>query len=172
MESKWLIYVVLISGGMTIAGIIIGWVLSFYQQRWTREQDKKDEVRRQEQRRKEEEWKQTQLRINTFLEKRWKTYSEGLEFVYEAEQHQHDAEELEAVQKKWSKWHPSNCLYLPPSVRDAFFAAMNMTAPIIVDLRNQDRDREIWRTFKEDLQNAKTRLMNLNDVGWLPEELK
>ena len=157
---------------MTIAGITIGWALSFFQQRWTREQDKKDEIRRQEQRRKDEKWKQTQLRINIFLEKRFKTYSEALEFVYDVEQHQHDAEELEAIRKKWIEWHPSNCLYVPPSVRNDLFVAMNMIAPIIVDLSNQDRDKEIWRIFKEDLQNAKTRLMNLNDVGWLPEDLE
>ena len=30
-----------------------------------------------------------------------------------------------------------------------------MIAPIIVDIGNQDRDREIWRTFKKDFQNAK-----------------
>ncbi len=172
MEGKWLIYVTLISGGMTIAGITIGWALSFCQQRWTREQDKKDEIRRKEQRRKDEKWKQTQLRINIFLEKRFKTYSEALEFVYDVEQHQHDVEELEAIQKKWSKWHPSNCLYLPPSVRDALNGAMIFTTAIIVDLGNQDNDKETWKMFKEKLQEAKIQLMNLSDVGWLPEELK
>ena len=157
---------------MTIGGIIIGWALSFCQQRWTREQDKKDEVRRQEQRRKDEKWKQKQLRINTFLEKRWKTYSEGLEFVYEAEENQHDDGELEAVQKKWSKWHPSNCLYLPRSVRDALNEAMKFTTAIIVDLRNKTGDKKTWEKFKEKREKARTQLMNLSDVGWLPEDLE
>ena len=29
MEGKWLVYVAIISGGMTIIGIIIGWAVSF-----------------------------------------------------------------------------------------------------------------------------------------------
>jgi len=142
-------------------GIILGWTLSFLQQIWTRKQNRKDE-----------EWKQTQLRINTFLEKRLRTYSEGLEFVYDVEQYQRNARGLESVQKRWSKWHPSNCLYLPPSVRDALHGAMNFTTAIIVDLGNQDNDRETWQTFKGKLQEAKTQLMNLSDVGWLPKDLE
>ena len=172
MEGKWLVNVALISGGMTIVGIIIGWALSFWQQRWTREQDRKDDVRRQEQRRKDEKWKQTQLRINTFLEKRWKTYSEALTFIHDVEGNQRNAERLKAVQKKWSKWHPSNCLYLPFSVRDTLFEAMKFTTAIIVDLGNQDNDRETWTKFKGKLQEVKTALTNLKEVGWLPSELE
>ncbi len=155
-------------------GMVLGWVLSFIQQIWTRGQDRKDEVRRQEQRRKDEKWKQTQLRINTFLEKRFKTYSEGLEFVCDVEGSQDNAEGLKAVQKRWSNWHPSNCLYLPLSVRDTLFEAMEFTTAIIVDLGRPDgdRNRETWEKFKGKLQEAKTQLMNLSDVGWLPKDLE
>lgn len=157
---------------MTIAGIIIGWALSFWQQRWTREQDRKDEVRRQEQRRKDEKWKQKQLRINTFLEKRWKTYSEGLVFVLEVEEHQRNPDELKAIQNKWKEWYPSNCLYLPNSVREALRKAINFTTAIIVDINNKTENKETWETFKENQKEAKAALMNLSDVGWLPEDLE
>jgi len=155
-------------------GMVIGWTLSFIQQIWTRWQDRKDEVRRQEQRRKDEKWKQKQLRINTFLEKRWKTYSQGLEFVYNLEGNQDNAERLKAVQKKWSKWHPSNCLYLPRSVREALNEAMKFTTAIIVDLGRPDGDRNIetQENFERKLQEAKTALMNLSGVGWLPPDLE
>lgn len=143
--------------------IVLGWALSFLQQIWTGKQKRKDE-----------KWKQTQLRINTFLEKRLRTYSEDLEFVYDVEGNQHNAEGLKAVQKKWSKWHPSNCLYLPRSVREALNEAMKFTTAIIVDLGRPDgdRNRETWETFKGKLQEAKTQLMNLSDVGWLPKDLE
>lgn len=163
MEGKWLVIVAIISGLIGVGGTIIGSAFTFLQQIWTRWQDRKDE-----------KWKQTQLRINTFLEKRFKTYSEGLEFVYDVEGSQDNAEGLKAVQKKWSKWHPSNCLYLPFSVRDTLFEAMKFTTAIIVDLGRPDgdRNRETWEKFKGKLQEAKTQLMNLSDVGWLPKDLE
>lgn len=175
MEGKWLVTVALLTGGMTIVGTIIGWALSFCQQRWARKQDRKDEVRRQEQRKKDEKWKQKQLRINTFLEKRWKTYSEALTFIYDVEGNQHNKGELEETKKKWSKWHPSNCLYLPDSVRDALFEAMKFTEAIIVDLGTPVGERVgrgTWEAFGEKLKEAKTALMNLSEVGWLPPDLE
>jgi hypothetical protein len=155
-------------------GMVIGWTLSFIQQIWTRWQDRKDEVRRQEQRRKDEKWKQKQLRINTFLEKRWKTYSEALTFIYDAEGSQKNERELAAIKKKWSKWHPSNCLYLPDSVRDALNEAMKFIPAITVELGRPDgeRDRGTLEKFKRKLQDVKRALTNLQEVGWLPPELE
>jgi len=155
-------------------GMVIGWTLSFIQQIWTRWQDRKDEVRRQEQRRKDEKWKQKQLRINTFLEKRWKTYSEALTFIYDAEGSQKNKGELAAIKKEWSKWHPSHCLYLPLSVRDALNEAMKFIPAITVELGRPtgERDRETLEKFKRKLQEVKTALTNLKEVGWLPPELE
>ena len=162
MEGKWLIYVAIISGLIGV-GVIIGSAFTFLQQIWTQWQDRKDE-----------KWKQKQLRINTFLEKRWKTYSEGLTFIYDAEENQHNAEGLKAVQKKWSKWHPSNCLYLPDSVRDALNEAMKFIPAITVELGRPDgeRHRGTLEEFKRKLQEVKTALTNLKEVGWLPPELE
>ena len=144
-------------------GIVLGWALSFLQQIYTRRQDRKDE-----------KWKQKQLRINTFLEKRWKTYSEALTFIHDVEGSLDNAGKLEAIKNKWSKWHPSSCLYLPDSVRDALNEAMKFILAIIPELGrpNGERDRVTFEEFKRKLQAAKTALTNLTEVGWLPPDLE
>ena len=56
-----------------------------------------------------------------------KVYGEALEFIYEVEQNQTKADELERILEKWKKWYPSNAIYLPPSVNDALFGALDTT---------------------------------------------
>lgn len=155
-----------------IIAVVVGYGLSFLQQLWSQKQQRKDEERRLEESRKDEKWKQEQLRINIFLEKRFKAYSEGLEFIYDIEQNQTEANALEDVLGRWKKWYPLNCVYLPPSVNDDFFKAMNGTTLIIVDMNNRERDRKTWDKFKNDILEAKNMFMDLKNVGWLPEDLK
>lgn len=116
--------------------------------------------------------RQKQSRTDALLEKRLKVYGEGLEFVYEIEQNRTNEEELERIIERWKKWYPSNAIYLPPSVNDALFGAIHWTTPIIVDLHNNASNQETIDKFNEKLQNAKTSLMNLKEIGWLPEDLK
>lgn len=135
-----------------VAGLLVlaGYGISFLQQKWTQKQTMK----------------------NALLKDRLKVYGKGLGFIYEVEQSQTNAEELERINKRFKKWFPSNVVYLPPSVNDAFFKAMNWTVLIIVDLHNKDENEETWKEFKEKLQKAKTSLMDLKDIGWLPKDLK
>jgi len=49
---------------------------------------------------------------------------------------------------------------------------MRWTVPIIIDPHNKAGNKETWDKFNEELQNAKTSLMNLKEIGWLPEDLK
>lgn len=49
---------------------------------------------------------------------------------------------------------------------------MGQTRLIEIDFSNRDRNRETWEVFKEQLQAAKKELMNLKDIGWLPEDLR
>ena len=65
-----------------------------------------------------------------------------------------------------------NAIYLPPMVNDALFDAMGYTRLISIDLHNQDSNRETWNNFRERLQTAKMKLMNLEDIGWLSEDLR
>lgn len=59
-----------------------------------------------------------------------------------------------------------------PKVNDALFGAMGETALIRIDLSSPDRNRKTWSEFKKKLQTAKKSLMNLKDIGWLPEDLR
>ena len=113
-----------------------------------------------------------QSRIDAILEKRMKVYGEGLEFIYEIEQNQIKSEELERIRENWKKWYPSNAVYLPPSVNDALFGAMTQAALVMIDLYNKESNKETFEEFKEHLQQAKTQLMNLKDINWLPKGLK
>jgi len=116
--------------------------------------------------------RKTQSRIDAILEKRMKVYGESLEFIYEIEQNQTKAEELERIIERWKKWYPSNATYLPPSVNDALFGAVNWTVLVMVDLYNKQSNRETLKVFKENIQQVKTELMNLKDISWLPKDLK
>jgi len=108
-----------------------------------------------------------------FLEKRLNTYSEGLEFVYEVEKNQTNADALQQILRRWEKWYPLNVVYLPTQVNDDLFGAMHWTNPVIIDLHNDGEvNPETWKIFKDELQKAKTSLMNLKDIGWLPEDLR
>jgi hypothetical protein len=50
---------------------------------------------------------------------------------------------------------------------------MHWTVPVTIDLVNEGKvNQETWKKFREELQNAKTALMNLKDIGWLPEDLR
>jgi len=155
-----------------IIAVVVGYGLSFLQQLWSQKQQRKDQERRLEEGRKDEKWKQAQIRINMFLEKRFKAYSEGLEFIYEVEQNQTKVEALESILERWKKWYPLNCVYLPPTVNDAFFGAMHGTNLIIIDLKNREVDRETWNKFKKEIRESKKMFMDLKEVGWLPEDLK
>ncbi len=101
-----------------------------------------------------------------------KVYGEGLEFIYEVEQHQTDADELERIIERWKKWYPKNYIVLPPSVNDALYGAMHWIFPVMVDLHNRQSNRETMNIFREHLQKAKTQLMNQKDMGWLHNDLK
>jgi len=140
----------IINSVVVLIAAIIGFLASLHQQKWGRKQSRKDSL----------------------LDKRMKVYGEGLEFVYEVEQNQTNAEELERIRQEWKKWYPSNAVYLPPSVNDPLFEAMNWTVLIIIDLHNRDKNMETWKEFKEKLRKAKTFLMDLKDIGWLPKDLK
>jgi len=144
-----------------LAAAILGFLANIYQQKWKQGQIRKDI-----------EWKQKQQRIDKLLEKRMKVYGEGLEFVYEVEQHQTDADELERIIERWKKWYPKNAVVLPPLVNDALFGAMHWTVPMIVDLHNNDVNRKTTDIFKEHLRNAKKLLMEQSQIGWLPKDLK
>jgi len=120
----------------------------------------------------QQKWRQKQTRKDLLLDKRMKVYGEGLEFVYEVEMNRTKEEELERILERWKKWYPSNVVYLPPSVNNALFGAMHWTVSIIIDLHNKAGNKETWDKFNEELQNAKTSLMNLKEIGWLPEDLK
>jgi len=119
-----------------------------------------------------EKYRKTQSRIDAILEKRMKVYGESLEFIYEIEQNQTKAEELERIIERWKKWYPSNAIYLPPSVNDALFRAVNWTVLVMVDLYNKQSNRETLKVFKENMQQVKTELMNLKDISWIPKDLK
>lgn len=155
-----------------VVSVAVGWGLSSLTQRWHRGQMIEHEKWKQEQKREDEKWKERQQRINMFLEKRLNAYSEGLEFVYQVEMNQTYASALEKILNRWEKWYPLNVVYLPPIVNNDLLGAMGRTAVIKMDLSNQDRNRETWRLFKEELQTAKKSLMNLKDIGWLPEDLR
>lgn len=151
----------IINSSIVLIAAIIGFLASFFREKW-----------RQKQNRKDDEWKQKQQRINKLLEKRMKVYGEGLEFIYEVEQHQTDADELERIIERWKKWYPKNSIVLPPSVNDALYGAMHWTFPVMVDLHNRQSNRETMNIFREHLQKAKTQLMSQKDIGWLHNDLK
>lgn len=117
-------------------------------------------------------WKVKQDRKTDWAKRREPIYAQGLEFVYDVEKNQADAQELERILKRWMKWFPLNTIYLPPVVNDALYGAMHWTLPIAVDLHNKNVDRETVKIFRENLQNAKKALMESKDIGWLPEDLK
>jgi hypothetical protein len=115
---------------------------------------------------------QKQILIDSILGKRVTTYSEALGLIYDIEQNQTKADELDGIDERWKKWYKSNAAFLPPSVNDTIFGAMTWARLVSVDLHNQDVDRETFRGFKERLQEAKTQLMGLKDIGWLPKDLE
>lgn len=117
-------------------------------------------------------WKLKQDRKTAWAKKREPIYAEGLEFVYDVEKNQINAEELDRILERWGSWFPSNALYLPPSVNKALFNAMGLTSLISIDLHNQEPNRETQNEFKENLQTAKMMLMESKDIGWLPEDLR
>lgn len=97
-----------------VVSIVVGWGLSSLTQRWHRGQMIEHEQWKHEQTRKDEKWKERQQRVNMFLEKRLNAYSEGLEFVYQVEMHQTDADTLGEILKRWEKWYPLHVVYLRP----------------------------------------------------------
>ena len=115
---------------------------------------------------------QKQTLIDSILGKRMTTYSEALGFIYEAEQNQSEADKLDQIFERWKKWYPSNAAYLPPSVNDPLFGAMTWTVLVSIDLHNRQVDSKTFRDFKGRLQEAKTQLMSLRDIGWLPKDLE
>jgi len=117
-------------------------------------------------------FKLKQDRKTAWAKKREPVYAQGLEFVYDVEKNQTNAQELEHILKRWAGWYPLNAIYLPPTVNDALYGAMHWTLPIAVDLHNRDVDRKTWKIFRENLQNAKKVLMESKDIGWLPEDLR
>lgn len=117
-------------------------------------------------------WKLKQDRKTAWAKKREPIYAQGLEFVYDVEKNQTNAQELERILKRWAGWYPSNAIYLPPTVNDALYGAMHWTLPMAVDLHNRDVNKETWNIFRENLQNAKNALMESKDIGWLPEDLR
>jgi len=155
-----------------IITLVVGFGLSFLQQLWSMRQQRKNEEHKLKESRKDEQWKQEQLRVNMFLEKRFNAYSEGLEFIYEVEQNQTEVDALEKINEKWKKWYPLNCVYLPPEVNTAFFNAMCGITLIIIDINNKDGNKEVWKEFREETRTAKKFLMDLKDIGWIPDDLK
>lgn len=135
-----------------VAGLLVlaGYGLSFLQQKWRQKQTRKDSL----------------------LDKRMKVYGEGLGFIYKVGMSQTNAEELERINQRFIKWYPSNVVYLPPSVNEALLGAMNWTVPIIHDLNCNINDEKTWEKFEGYLREAKTSLVNLKDIGWLPKDLK
>jgi hypothetical protein len=115
---------------------------------------------------------QKQKLIDSILGKRMSTYSEALNFVYQIEQNQAKADALDKIVDGWKKWYPSNAAYLPPSVNAAFFGAMIWAVPVSVDLHNAQVNIKTTSRFIEFVQDAKTKLLGLEDIGWLPEDLK
>jgi len=141
----------IINSAIVLIATIVGFLGSFFQQKW----------------------KQKQVRTDAFLDKRMNVCGDGLEFVYEVEHNQTNEEKLERIIERWKKWYPSNAVYLPPLVNDAIFSVMNWVVLVIIDLHNDGKvDKETWKKFKEELQRAKTFLMNLKEIGWLPKDLK
>ena len=117
-------------------------------------------------------WKLQQDRKTAWARKREPIYAQGLEFIYEGEKHQTNEEELKGILERWAEWFPLNAIYLPPSVNDALFGAMHWTNAVRNNLSNNESNEKIFRNFKEKLQKAKKDLMELKDIGWLPEDLK
>jgi hypothetical protein len=115
---------------------------------------------------------QKQILIDSILGKRLTTYSEALSFIYDVEQNRTKADELDRIYERWKKWYQSNAASLPPSVNDTIFGAMFWAVLISEDLHNRSVDRETPRGFTDRLQEAKTQIMNLKDIGWLPKDLK
>lgn len=157
---------------MPIFGVVIGWGLSFIQLRWNTGKMAELEKWKQEQKREDDKWKETQQRIDTFLEKRLAAYSAGLDFVYRVELNQTSSDVLDQILDNWKAWYPLHVVYLPPSINDDLFKAMSSVSVIRVDLGQRDRSHTNWEMFKKRLQAAKENLMNLKDIGWLPEGLK
>jgi hypothetical protein len=118
-------------------------------------------------------WKLRQDRKTAWAKKREPIYAEGLGIVYDVEKNQTNVKELDRILKKWADWFPSNAIYLPPTVNDALYGAMHWTVPVTIDLVNEGKvNQETWQKFKEELQKAKTMLMESKDIGWLPEDLR
>jgi hypothetical protein len=130
---------------MTIAGIIIGWALSSLQQKW----------------------KQKQIRIDVFIEKRLKSYSEALSFMHEAEMKQTEPSELKEVVAKWHKWLSQNAVYLPPSINEMVFEAIFLTYMLTITHTHEDKLR-----FGRCRDKLKKQLTELSNISWLPEDLK
>ena len=156
----------------SVISVVVGWGLSSIQQYWDKERLLKLERWKQEQKREDDKWREAQQRINMFLEKRLGTYSEGLDLVYRVEMNQTSADVLDQIFDKWKEWYPLHVVYLPPAVNDDLFKAMNSVSLIRVDLGHVNRNQKTWDMFNERLQAAKTSLMNLKDIGWLPEGLR
>jgi len=93
-------------------------------------------------------WKIKQDRKTAWAKKREPIYAKGLEFVYDVEKNQTNAEELDRILKRWAKWFPLNAIYLPPAANNALYGAMYWTVPVTIEL------------------------MNSKDIGWLPDDLR
>jgi len=143
--SVWVIEIITL-----VVGGVLGGLLTFHRMKWKLKQDRK----------------------TAWAKKREPIYAEGLEFVYDVEKNQTDAEALERILERWSEWFPLNAIYLPPNVNNALHGAMHWTLPIKIDLHNKAGDRKTWEIFRENLQAAKTMLMESKDIGWLPEDLR
>lgn len=118
-------------------------------------------------------WKLKQDRKTAWANKREPIYAQGLQFIYNVEKNQTNADELDRILKKWADWFPLNAIYLPPAINDALHGAMHWTFPVSIDLHNEGKvERETWKKFREKLQSAKMALMNSKDIGWLPEDLR
>jgi len=134
-----------------VIGGVLGSLLTYLSMRWQLKQDRKTEL----------------------AKKRAQIYSEGLNFVYNIEKNQSNAEELENILERWSNWYPSNSIYLPPLVNEVLFSAIFLARPVSNNLHNEGKvDPITWKKLKEELKNVKSTLMDSKDIGWLPDDLK
>lgn len=117
-------------------------------------------------------WKLKQDRKTDWAERRMSIYDEGLRFIFEVEQNQMNPEELHRIRTGWIDWFLSKGNGFPPFVFDAVLGAINWTAGVMIDIPNENVDRETKNTFRQRLQTAKQYLLDKKDIGWLPEDLR
>lgn len=138
---------------IVLVSVSFGYLVSIFKMRWQKKELKKDAIR------------DRRMKV-------YGVYGEGSQFVYDVEQNRTNAQELEHILDRWRKWYLSNSIYFSPSVNDSLFGALHWTLPVMIDLNNNQSDAETLRIFEEHLQKAKRNLMDLKDIGWLPEDLK